>query len=277
MPDTQTPLPRASLVGVAGLYCTGEEFLRLTSANALAGVRLTIAWRFLNVDRPNPVSNQTDHVPNSDRSLATTDHKLPEGWLQGLTIVASSGSPPVGTCYVRVDLMRGSGTSATILQTLVQGYVTGTQRRAWPDSSLESAVVGPGRIRVITGTNPAAGAEVVETVPTGARWRLRGVRALLVTDATVTNREVGLFFDDGANVFSAFPSTVNQTATQTRVYTGSPAGVRGAAATALDVTIAIADLVLLAGHRFRTQTINLQAADDWAAPVYEVEEWLEAA
>jgi hypothetical protein len=36
-------------------------------------------------------------------------------------------------------------------------------------------------------------------------------------------------------------------------------------------------LMLLAGHRIRTNTQNLQVTDDWGAPQFLVKEWLEGA
>jgi hypothetical protein len=88
---------------------------------------------------------------------------------------------------------------------LLQGYVTDTSRLSFPGSPIRSSIEGPGVLRSITGTNPAANAEISETVPTNARWRVHAIRFTLVTDANVANREVALTLDDGAAVFARSP------------------------------------------------------------------------
>lgn len=269
------PLPSPALVGVDGLYCTGEESLRLTSWNSAASVRLALGGRFLQVGRERPQSINELHTPLTTRAANVTDHALGEGWLQGVTVIASSGTPLTGACFVRVDLVRGRGASATILQTLLQGYVTSSQRRAWPGSEIESSLDGPGLLRSITGTDPAANTEIQETVPTGAQWTLLSMRAALVTDVNAANREVALTVDDGAAIYAEFASGAAQAASLTRQYTFSPAGLRGAAAVGTSHMVAIAPLALPAGHRINTVTTNRQAGDNWGAPQLLVIEWLE--
>jgi len=274
MLNAQTALPRPTLVGAAGLYCTGDESLRVTSLNAVASVALTIGGRFLQLGAVVPIALEERHVPTTDRTVTTTDHKLGDGWLQGVTVIASAGSPPIGGCYVRVDLVRGRGTSATVLGTLLQGYVSGSQRRTWPGATLESAVAGPGRLRSIAGTNPAAGVEISETVPTGAVWRLLGWRATFVTAAVAATRRVVLTIDDGVTVVWEAAALDAQITTLTRTYA---AAVNGNYAVAQTLTRGIpGDLPdrLPAGARIRTVTENLQGADDWSAPQMLVEDWI---
>lgn len=62
------------------------------------------------------------------------------------------------------------------------------------------------RVDVIVGANPAAGAEVSETVPAGETWCLLGVRVTLVTSATVATRQPILTLDDGTNIFFENPA-----------------------------------------------------------------------
>lgn len=274
-PTLARPVP--ALLGGDMLYVADNEFLRLTSRNSTSNVRLALAWRTLPLAGAPPIANQQPHTPATDRSSATVDAFVGAGWLQGVSVIVTSGAPLYGSCYVRVDLMRAQGTVATVVQTLLRGYVTAGQAIGFPGAWNEPAIFGSANIRSITGTDPGAGAEISETVPTGARWRLLALRAALVTDATVTNREVAITFDDGATVYAEFASGANQTATLTRQYTASRQGPRGAAATGTSILIATSDLWLPAGHRIRTLTTNLQAGDNWGAPQLLVNEELEAA
>jgi len=267
----------AMLAGELGIWCTGEESLRITSFSGDADAVVTLGIRFQNDDRANPNVYQERHVPNTDRTAASSDYPLGCGWLKAITAIASSGAPVYAHTFIRVDLIRGRGTSATVLQTLLQGPVTALTRRAWPGSPIAASIEGPGTMRSIAGTNPAANAEISETVPTGARWRVHALVFTLVTDATAANREVVLTFDDGTTVYYATTPAANQAASLTRRYGAAAGGVRGAAATAAEIAIALPDLWLPAGHRLQTVTTNLQVTDNYGAPQLLVEEHLEAA
>lgn len=273
---TDTPVLRLpALAGDVGVWSTGEDFLRVTSFSADADTVVNLGIRFQNHDRQTPQVYGERHVPNTDRTAATSDFPLATGWLQGLTVTAGTGAPLRGQTFVRVDLMRGRGASATILQTLVQGYVSAQNRRAWPPAQLESALEGPGALRSIAGTNPAANTEISETVPTAARWRPLALSFELVTDATAANREVAIVIDDGTTTLFTSPSGFTQTASFTRRYSAAAAGAQTAPAQGTDRQILLPALVLPAGSRIRTVTTNLQAGDDYSAPQLLIEEHLE--
>lgn len=269
-------LPHAA-GGEAGIWCAGEEALLITSLSGDGDARVRITGRFLDPTRRTPVPIEIPHVPNTDRTAATQTVPLGEGWLTGLTAIASSGTPGYAHTFIRIDLIRGRGNSATVLQTLMQGPVTALTRRAWPGSPVAAAIEGPGTLRTIAGTDPAANTSISETVPTGARWRLHSMAFSLVTDANAANREVSITFDDGATAYMVAASGVNQAASLTRRYSAAKGGIRGAAATAAEITIALPDVWLPAGHRIRTVTTNIQAGDNYGAPLLHVEEHLEAA
>ncbi len=131
-----------------------------------------------------------------------------------------------------------------------------------------------GRIRSITGTDPAAQAEISETVPARRRWAIKSIFFHLVTDGTVANRHVSLIIDDGANVLwqitcaSAHPASCDTTYSFAQI----------AAAEAL-VDCAcfhpLPSLALPAGARIRTSTSLLKAGDNFSAPQLLVEEWID--
>lgn len=266
----------AELLRPKGLYFTRADSLRVTSFNAAAGVRIRLAGRFHDEAAREPRDFHGPHVPNTDRTVATQDYPMGDGWLEGLTVIVEAGTPVWGQTFVRVDAMRGRGASATILATIIQGLVTANHRLAWPGSPLYTPLERPGIIRSITGTDPAAGADVSETVPTGARWRLIALRALLVTDATVANRRPSLVLDDGANIYAQLPGPTDMAAstTWTNVW-GEGAQAQAGGPIPGSVAPVPATHRLLTGHRLRTSTANLQAGDNWGVPVYLVEEWLD--
>lgn len=257
-----------------GVYVTGDDFLLITSINTVASVRLALGGRMVGATgRPHHFADS--HVATADRVAATSVMRLGEGWLQEITLGVTGATPQFGQTFARVDLVRGDGPGRTAHGTLIQGPLTAVQRRAWPGSPLEFTLGLPGAIRSLTGTDPAAGAEISETVPTGARWRFISLRVSFTTDATVANRTPALAFDDGTNVFAQAAPNVNQAAGATFVHHYLAVGVNHAQTSLSAQTSTPPNLILPAGFRLRTITGALQVGDNFAAPQYLVEEWLE--
>lgn len=277
MADRSSALPAlAPVLAPDGIYVTGEEYLLVTSRASIASVVVAVSGRTID-ERGRPIPFADRHLANSDRTEATSLIRLGCGWLTDATAIVTGAAPQIGQAFIRVDLVRGEGAGRVVLSTLLQGALNAGHRLAWPGSFLTSTIAGPGAMRSVAGGDPAAGQEIFEAVPTGARWRVQAMRFALVTDASAANREVAIAFDDGVTTYAESDSGVNQAASLTRQYTGSRTSVRGAAATATHILIAIPDLVLPAGHRIKTTTANLQAGDNFGAPQLLVEEWIEGA
>lgn len=255
-------------------FVTGEDGIELAALNSATGVTLTLAGRFMQLNGEVTSFNHS-LTPTTDRTLTSKFRALGDGWILNFNVVATAGAPTIGQCWARVNILRGDGGATTLLGTLVSGYVTAVQTIAFPGGRARGTLDSPGAIRVITGTNPAAGAEISETVPTGARWRIQNIWTTLVTNATVANRFPVLVIDDGATEYYRASPSSSLPASQTGWWMGSAAPFGGATATNVFAWALPPSLTLLAGHRIRTATSSLQAADDWAAPILNVEEWLQ--
>lgn len=268
------PIPIAQALSGRGLFLTGEDHLRIRSLNSATGVTLAIEGRILRTDGVLSMLRDS-HVPATDRSATTKLIRLTDGWLVDLQVRAVAGTPRRGQCYVVVEIVRGFTGDVQPITTLIQGYICDTSNRAWPASPLELSTEGPGNLRTITGTNQAAGAELSETVPTNARWRLIALRATLVASAAAANRVVQLVLDDGTSIFMGTISSVTQTAAQTQIYNAAEYGVVNAV-TLVGIPLPLPTSIVLAqASRIRTVTAALDVGDDWAAPIYTVEEWIE--
>ncbi len=131
-----------------------------------------------------------------------------------------------------------------------------------------------GRIRSITGTDPAAQTEILEVVPDRRRWRLFGLNFELITDATVITRSVILTIDDGISDLLAYQFTTTQIASLTRSYNlwsySAPEVLTGDR-----IYAPFPPLILPAGFRLRTATASFQAGDNYSAPQLLVEEWID--
>jgi hypothetical protein len=132
------------------------------------------------------------------------------------------------------------------------------------------------RLKVVTGTDPAAGQEWLVTVPNGKVWRVLAVLVELLTDATVANRAPRLQIDDGntANRFAVIPSSGLQTASLLNRYewfSGVGSGWTGSDSASRFAPLP--DILLPPGYRLLSTTTNLQAGDNWSAPVLYVAEY----
>lgn len=267
---------RIALTSQGPFFLSGEDALQLSVINSLAGGQtVTIVGRMMLLDGTMRTFSETI-TPSAARTLQSIQRSLGEGWLLNFSVSASAATTLIGMTWARVQVLRGQTGATSLVASLMAGYVTSSQPIAWPGSPIESSLEGQGNIRSITGTNPAAGVEISETVPTGARWKLLAFSASFVTDATVANRGPVFFVDDGVTVLFATDPNILQTASLSPRYNAFPGGPRLSAVQSNSQWSLPVDLRLLAGYRLRTSTGNLQAGDDWTAPQMLVEEWLEA-
>lgn len=210
----------------------------------------------------------------TDRSSTTFFFNMPESILLGLMLNVEATAIPRGSIYCSVQTRRSAVSSGGAYRHLVHGYIDGTFSLQYPYPRSEPAFNSYGRPRTIVGSDPAAGAEVSETVPTNAMWRLLSMAVTIVCDATVATRTPGLALDDGTNLYYRGPVGQASTASQTTVYTFANVGASQGAGGVAAVQVAPYELYLPPASRIRTITNNLQAGDDYSAPVLHVMEWL---
>ena len=256
-------------------FTSGEDNLRLVSFNSVTGVKLRLTVRTLG-DNGRPIPGGVDQIPATDRSSTSTDCPLSGTTILNVDVHATAGVPKVGQTFVIVQLIRGLGTAAIVLGTILQGYVTTTQGLGWPGSAIVSSTDGEPALRTLTGTTPAAGAEALETVPTGARWELLAVLCVLTTNAVAGARTPNVQIADAAGRLS---QTVNASALN-NLQTGTFYLAQNLAYGSIPASLIFnwpipQGLRLLAGQTFGTTTAGLQAGDQWSAPIYSVRDWLD--
>jgi len=212
-----------------------------------------------------------EHTTNSDRSRKAETFDLSD-WPIVLEVYPDTAPVRRGECYVRLSLLA----AGALVHVLSAGYITDSKTVAWPPGVFESFTEGPGLIRIITGTDPAAGTEISQSVPTNARWRLIALRIVLATDATVATRRIQLLFDDGATTVLRLVSPLTQAENTTRYYMWYIGAPRDTSFYNNRGLFPLPDeLYLPQLYRFRTVTVNQQAGDNYQAPVFMVEEWIE--
>lgn len=254
---------------------TGEDSLRVTVINSAPSVRVAVQGR--RIDQAGTILPIAWSVaPSSNRTPTTRVFPLGVGAMVNLAVWASEGSPVVGQTFVIVQIVRGHTGATELLGTLLGGYVTGTQGLGWPGSPIVSSTDGEPYVRHILGTTPAAGAGIIETVPTGARWQLLGLRFQLSTSAVAVTRYVAVGAGSGSVAPYYIPSPRQQIASELRVFSfgvGLEYAVNDVVGTA---SHALPDhLLLSAGDSFSVGVVNMQAGDQLGAPQFVVREWLE--
>lgn len=259
----------------AQFFLTGEERIRIVSANAKTGVAVKLQARIAN-PKGETVPQSWDHTPNTDRSVTREDFEVGIGSLLNVTVFASAGSPQIGQTYVMVQLVRGFGAAAIVLGTILAGNITSVQALGFPGSPIVSSIDGGGYIRTIVGTQPGFGAEVSEVCPTGARWDLLMVQLALTTAAPAGARRPILEWISGGQQVGASANVSDTPPASGGTYNwaqGMPLATQVYAG--VNVAGLPHPLPLLAGDFFLTLTANMNAGDRYAAPVFEVREWLE--
>jgi hypothetical protein len=255
---------------------TGEDRLRLTVHNSLAGVRVSVHYRVHREGATTHASAEV-HAPTSNRLASSREFLLGAGYLLNVTCFASAGSPRVGQTFVKLEVIRGEGAAAYVLGTILQDYVTANQPIAWPGSPLRSSIEGGGVIRMINGTTPAVGVEFLEVCPTGARWQVLSIFSIFNSSATVVQRRVVLFVTNSGLTAGVYAQEGTIGANDGKVMMWAPGLPAAAVASGYDQMCPIAsELMLLAGDNFSSLCNNFQPGDWYTAPKYLVREWLEA-
>lgn len=277
LPALQAPLEGRLVPSPYNFEFTGEDALMLVVHNSQPGAVVAVHYRMQPQKGP-AVAHAYQFTPTSDRARNVTVLEMGSGYLLNLVAFAATGSPRLGQLYVKVEVIRGRGDARVALGTLVQDYVTSIQSVAWPGSPLRSSFENGGYLRHITGTDPAAGTTITETVPTGARWSLICFQAVFTTSAVAGNRTPFIDFRDGVVLLRSYvPTTYPANSVNVFLFWAHGMPME----TALFPSRVLAGLptapILLAGQTIVVGSEGLDAGDNFAAPEFVVNEWLEAA
>ena len=256
-------------------FLSGNEKLRVTSWNSLAGVRLAIQGRTLEPDGTYKPLART-HTCTSDRLPKVTDYALGGSQITNLIIFAFQGAPLVGQTFVKVQIIQGEAPAETVLGTMLQGYVTANGELGWPGSPIQSSLEGGGYLRSIAGTSPAPTTAISETVPNNARWELVSMFAEFAATAAVGDRAIQFQMSVTGVGFVAF--TIQQqpiTAGQTRDFIfaqGLPSYAYNV--NAFQHAAVPAGISGNAGDKIVVSAGGMQIGDAFAQPLYQVKEWI---
>lgn len=196
------------------------------------------------------------HVPTNDSLLKTESFGLADIPIM-VTMSAPLATIPQGGIYASLSL----AINGNIIQELCAGFIYPKRSVSWPSQSGGDQRLGGGAMNLISGGNPAPGAEVSITVAAGEMWKIRAGRFTLVTDANVANRRVHVTFGGIVDCFAS----IDQVAGATRNYSIAQYGAIPDEEDDNDILISMpSDIWLPAGNTITTTITNRQAGDDFS-------------
>ena len=190
-----------------------------------------------------------------------------------LWIIVSAGAATVnrGEIYAVVDIL----INQDAVYRLSAGYIYSKFHLAWPNANLVEPHPQVGDFKTVSGANPAAGAEVLITVPANELWRIRSVRFTLVAAAAAASRIVHLIFTNNTGVLAECISATAQIISETKTYTAFPTNAGGSVSDDNDLIIPIpSDIWLSPGGTITTLTTALNGSDDYGVPVATIEKYI---
>ena len=258
----------------SNLYVRKEDRVVIQVRNSVTAAEIVVSGRMVTIAgvvRP----FQRIIIPSTDRSPDSTFIDVGEGFLLNISVFTQAVNVLRGQCFVLGLYIAGETTTNQTTAVILSDYVYTDYVVSYPFGTLKGPDSGRGTPRTITGTNPAAGSEVTETVPTRARWRLLSFAVQLVASGAAANRVVNLFVTDGVTNGILVPSATFHIANETRRYNYIQSGAQYADPNGNFVLPLPGNLPMKAGATFGTATNGLQAGDNYDAPLYTVEEWIE--
>jgi len=268
------------LGGVGQFPLTGEDALRINVINNAAfQLRLLTTGRYLKPGDTSVSAFADSYVIDSSDTAQTHEIGLTEGTLLNLVIRATNKFVPRGRCFVRIEVLRGRGAAATVIGTLLAGYVGSWGGLAWPGTPLEDPLNGRGYVETFSNSATGPGELPLVTMPPNREWLLTAACTTLTTDATVATRTVYLrVFQNGALIYQA-PSSRQQGASLAAVHSW------GAGSGAVpDPTAQLGIGTLPVGFRLSTNNANdthldlavngFAVGDFFSLLKLQVEEWI---
>jgi hypothetical protein len=123
------------------------------------------------------------------------------GWIVNAIAFLTSGSPVPGSCFIKVELVRGLTGGVQGVGTMIQGVLNGANSLSWPGSPLLNSLDGPPIMDYNQQPAIVAGNDWSLSITDNTRRALQQVCFVLSTSGAAGNRQV--FF----RIFNGFAGT----------------------------------------------------------------------
>jgi len=258
------------------LYIQRDDKLLLTAISSTPNATITVTLRLWLANEGRITSIQRSMTITGQGFLAQSlSIDLAEGYLLSATVF-DSGSVAFQATYVELIISRDIGTFPPPVpgNVLIAGYCAADVPAFWPGGGRQYPGDGPGNKRVVSVTNPSAGADWSRTGQSFAVWEIEYFNAVLTTSAVPGNRNVQLELTDGTTVTWVGNPSGSIPASTTANVSGSPLNVTS---TVIATNIFVpfpARTYMTSADVVKVVTVNLDAADQWSAIRLLVREWV---
>jgi len=255
----------------------GETILGVVWSNAV--VNMTSSWRVVYDDGDTETLILDRFTTGSARAaqlISTAQVARKDGYVTVGQTFADGAQR--GQTYVVMYISQGYN-PGDVRAPIAKGYVYASVPLALGQQVEPGPAGGHGYRTPRTTTNPAAGAEVLQAVPTGAMWRLITCSVQLVQGLTQTPLPSLRIRDSLGFVIAQIPIMTTALAAST---TAQLTWGQGLVQTSFVAVVADEQYTapipmlndLLAGYDFGTITDGIGANTDYGAMAYLVEEWV---
>jgi hypothetical protein len=270
-------LQRGNLLDAGGLYVTGEDNLRLTTFGGVANLVVVMEGRLLDCDgRIVPLAER--HVPNSNYTAAQSIFGLAEGVLTNVQLRIATGTAGRGGVFGVLEIVRG--VAATRRRSARCSRATSRRMRALPGRARRSSQAST--VRAACARSPAPTPQRALRSPRPCRWRALDARLLhrhpgdVVRSSPTARHRSYSRRRSGTTVFQLGANSTVRRRVRRPVIRGRRAlGIFGSTGSGRERRRAAGSGVALCGLSHRTQTGLFDVGDNWGAPRYLVEEWIE--
>jgi len=261
----------------SALYVTVDDVLRVAAATSQTNEVVTVSYRLIRAADGKLVYGQLTIAPAATRALKVVDQPLAEGFLLSVSCKAAVANTR-GQTFVRLFLNPKSLGSGEPGFMFMADYVTTAMAPGFPNGRVIAPSEGPGWMRALQVSNPAAGSDWILNVPTNTRWRLQAVRAALVTDGVAGNRQITLAANSTGFIAWQVEAFGTQPASTSYEYAFAPNIVDRR-----DSAVFLAASPIPYGHiltsantdSVQTVTFGIDPGDQWQAIIVSVEELLD--
>jgi hypothetical protein len=158
---------------------------------------------------------------------------------------------------------------------LMADYVTTAMSPAYPNGRNLMPSEGPGFVHTDSIATPGPGADWLVSVPTNARWKIKGVQGAFQTNANVATRTVFLSFSQfTVGIFQSVP-VATQGPSVSVLYNATPFWVGSSIVATNNYWFMPLDLILTENCLIGSVTANIQGLDQWSSVSLYIEEWLD--
>lgn len=181
----------------SGLFVDESDRVVLTVRTSVAGLAVAVAVRVWTMFGA-LVTSVSTFTPAGDRAAHSTTVQLSPGYLISVAVTTSPAALE-GQCFASVLLQRGALAAPQTYALLSRDYVTADGGPSWPGGRVRSGLEGPGYTFTSSQGPLAANTAWKLTVPAGAVWRIRSIRAKLSAANAGVARSGYITIADAAN------------------------------------------------------------------------------